>query len=353
MALSLSNKTNLHIVCTNFGSFEDGIGHYTSKIVEELRKNDNIEVSVYSKRTSNLSKFQLFFSFKMTKQILTVLKNVKRSKENNYVVLEYPFVEYNPFFLLSVFFLKLLKSNNTKLVVSLHEFSRTKKIRKIFIRILINFSGIVLYTRKEDISLFKEKNISFIKRVIPASIQPQKKIKEIIEKENIKVCFFGIINFETKEITNMLASWKTYRKENKKSKIDFFFISSSYNEVIKSQKKIKYCYNFLDSEVSNLLLEVDFIILPLKPSISVNNTSLSVGCIHGCIPIGSFDEKYFDPNFGINMKNYSREEFIRVFYLIESLDIETQKEKRFLAIDYGKKKSVKNSTSSYLKMISL
>jgi len=353
MGLNLSNKVNFHFICTNFGSNKDGIGHYTSKIVNELQNNKSLKTHVYSQNTSHLSKLKLFLSLGMTKQILKVIKNVFRSKNKNFIFLEYPFVEYNPVFLLALFFLKATKNKNTKIVISLHEYSRTKKLRKFFIELLIPFSDIVLYTREYDIKPFKTKKIYFKKRIIPANIEPSNEEVFVLDKELINICFFGIINFKTKEIHTMIKAWEMYKKENSNTKICFHFISSSYNKIIENSTCLKYYYNLEDKKVSNILTEMTYIILPLKPKISINNGSLSVGCIHNCIPIGIFDPQYFDADFGIPMDDYSIEEFTKVYKLIENLDFIILKDQLIKAKTYGEMKSVKNSSSSYLELINL
>ena len=353
MVSSLSNKVDFHFVCTNFGGYNDGIGHFTSKIVNKLRNDNDFKIYTYYKKTSHLTTLQLFLSLGMTKQLLVVIKKIYNSRKKNFVILEYPFVEYNPIIFLPLLFLKLLKNRESKIVISLHEYSRTKKLRKLFIKILVLFGDVILYTREEDIISFRKLKKSFKKRIIPPNIEPKNKRVEVLKKDIIKICFFGIINFETKEINNMLESWETYIKRNEKSKILFYFISSSFDKTIQKNKNLNYCYNFTDKEVSNLLLKTTYIILPLKPKISINNGSLSVGCIHGCIPIGTFDNKYFNSNFGIAMKNYSKEEFIRIYNLIDNLDEKFEINKRDLAINYGSKNTIRNSADSYLNLVNL
>jgi hypothetical protein len=353
MGLNLSNKVNFHFICTNYGSNQDGIGHYTSKIVNELQKNKSFLTYVYSKNTSHLSKFKLFLSIGMTKQILKVIKNIFRRKQKNFIVLEYPFVEYNPLFFLALLCLKITKNKNSKIVMSLHEYSRTKKLRKLFIELLIPFCDIVLYTREDDIKPFKAKKIHFKQRIIPANIEPLKEEVLILKEDCVNICFFGIINFETKEIDTMIKAWEMYSIENNNSKICFHFISSSYNKAIENNINIKYYYNLKDADVSRLLVKMTYIILPLKPRISINNGSLSVGCIHKCIPIGVFDHQYFNDDFGITMNNYSTKEFMKVYKVIENLNINTLKNKQNIAFTYGKARAVKNSVLSYLDLINL
>lgn len=353
MGLNTSNKINFYFVCTNYASSRDGIGHYTSKIVNELKKNSSLQVSVYSKNTYHLSKIKLFFSLKMTKEIIKLTRVIDKKSGNNYIVLEYPFVEYNPSVLLALLILKKKKKDTDKIVISLHEYSRTKKIRKLFIKALLPVSDIVLYTKDDDIKPFIKQNITFKKRIIPANIQPKKEIKTTFAINNIlNIGFFGIINFKTKEIYNMIKSWEVYKK-NTKSKTQFHFISSSYNKDLANNQFIKYYHNLSDTDVSKLLLKINFLILPLKPKISINNGSLSAGCIHKCIPVGVFDSKYFDEDFGLRMKNYSVEEFDKVYSLIHGLNFAEIEKKSNLAYEYGNKKSIVSCTRSYIDLINL
>ena len=231
MDLNLSNKANFYFVCTNYSSTKDGIGHYTSKIVKELKKDKLLNVYVYSADTYNLSKLYLFFSLKMTIVLFKVMRLTLCSKEKNFILLEYPFVEYNPIFFLALTLLKILKHKNTKIVISLHEYSRTKKLRKLFIELLLPFSDIVLFTKEIDVELFVNKNIYFKKRIIPTNIEPQTKFVPLYDEKNINICFFGIINFETKEIDNMIKAWNVYSNET--TKIKFHVISSSFDSSIK------------------------------------------------------------------------------------------------------------------------
>ena len=345
------NKTNFYFICTNYSSTKDGIGHYTSNIVKELKKDKLLNIYVYSANTFSLSKLYLFFSLKMTVSLLQVLKIIFRNRNKNFIVLEYPFVEYNPIIFLALFFVKILKHKNSKIVISLHEYSRTKKLRKFFIKHLISFSDIVLFTKELDVESFLKKDIYFKKRVIPTNIEPQSRVIPILNDKIINVCFFGIINFETKEIGNMIKGWNLY--SNEKTKIKFHVISSSFDITISNDLSINYHYDLNDKEVSNLLSNMQFIILPLKPEISINNASLVAGCIHKCVPVGIFDSDFFDNNFGIIMKNYEINEFVKVFRIINNLNTSNFEKKRDLAYSFGASNSISKTASSYKELISL
>lgn len=346
-----SNKANFHFVCTNYGSNKDGIGHYTQKIVDEL-KNNSFNVKVYSSITYDLSKKQLVFSLRMSKELLRLKKNLHKNSNENFIIIEYPFVEYNPLFLVILFFIKIQKSSKTKIVISLHEYSRTKLLRKTFIKSLVPLSDVILCTKDEDIKPFVNKKIIFKKRIIPANIEPKSRKKRETPTQ-LNVCFFGIINFETKEIKNMLKGWELFLNNSSKKNITFHFITSTYNKNIDENKSLKYHYNLEDNLVSNLLHKMQFMLLPLKPKISLNNGSLSVSCVHECVPVGVFDDEYFDENFGVRMKCYSEEEFENIFKLINNMDINLMKKKSKKAFEYGKQKSVANCAKTYSELIEL
>lgn len=352
MDLNSLNKPHFHFVCTNYGSNKDGIGHYTSKIVNELKKNDSFNVAVYSGITHNFSKSKLFVSIRMSLALLKLKKTLKNTKNKNFIILEYPFVEYNPLFLIILISIKLQKKTNHKIVVSLHEYCRTKLFRKLFIKLLIPISDVVLFTKMEDIKPFINKKIIFNKRIIPANIEPTH--RKIIEPtELLNICFFGIINFETKEINNMIKGWELYCNKYSNTKLRFHFITSSLNKEIKEKQKINCHFGLEDKQVSTLLHKMQFMILPLKPKISVNNGSLAVSCIHECVPVGIFDEEYFNENFGIRMKNYSVVDFIKIYELISALDFNSRKNKSNLAYKYGKEMSVVQSVKSYSNLVKL
>ncbi|WP_299393639.1 hypothetical protein [uncultured Gelidibacter sp.] len=352
MDLSLSNNTHFHFVCTNYGSSKDGIGHFTSKIVKALRKTSALKITRYSAETHHLSKLQLFFSMRMTSELLRLKRALQNNSDENYIILEYPFVEYNPLFLVVLYSIKSKKKRKPIIVISLHEYSRTKLFRKLFIKLLIPISDIVLYTKEEDVKPFLNSKTIFKKRIIPANIEPSHR-KTITPSTSVHICFFGIINFQTKEITPMIQAWEQYLEKNGDNRIVFHFITSSLHPDIKENKSLKYHFDLDDDEVSTLLHDMHCMILPLKPNISTNNGSLAVCCRHECLPVSVFDTRYFKDDFGLRMKNYSVAEFVTVYETINSLDFETLTSMSELAYQYGKEMSIQNSAKAYLELASL
>lgn len=350
MGLDSLSKPHYHFVCTNYGSSKDGIGHYTSKIVNELNKKGDFNVSVYEASTDNLAKFRLFLSIRMSLVLLNVMRTIKKSLHENYIILEYPFVEYNPLFLFVLALIKIKKNSRTKIVISLHEYSRTKLFRKLFIKLLIPLGDIILFTKKEDVEPFLNKGVILKKRIIPANIEPLCR-KRIAPTEIINICFFGIVNFETKAIDNMLKGWEWFCEKHLKSKIQFHFISSTFNDKINEAKNITCHFGLNDQDVSIILHKMQFMILPLKPQISINNGSLSVSCIHECVPVGVFDTDFFNLNFGLAMDNYSIEAFIQAYEKINNFEYDVLKEKSNTVFEYGRKNSAALAAQYYYNLV--
>ncbi|MCH4552105.1 hypothetical protein [Aestuariibaculum lutulentum] len=353
---SLNNSfTHFHFLCTNYGSNKDGIGHYTSKVVKELGKSKGILIDVYSGKTEELSKFELVFSFIMIKEIIKLIRATYKRTNENIIVLEYPFVEYNPLILIFLAILKSLVRENSMIVLSLHEYKRTQLLRKLFIKFLLPMADVVLYTKQEDVETFRKYNsINFKKRIIPANIEPDlKELRKEVNENELNVCFFGIVNYKTKEIKEMIDGWEKYVQLNSSNRTikKFHFISSSNDNQIKSNPNIIYHYNLDDLEVSSMLKKIHFVILPLKPEISINNGSLAVACIHKCIPVGVFQKEYFQKGFGVSMKDYSVNSFFQTFQDIDRLNNEKILLKSELAYDYGKSKSIVNCAKSYLEQL--
>ena len=136
-----------------------------------------------------------------------------------------------------------------------------------------------------------------------------------------------------------------------KLKIQFHFISSTTNLKIKQIKSIHCHFGLNDQDVSKLLHKMQFMVLPLKPQISINNGSLSVSCIHECVPVGIFDTDFFDVNFGLAMDNYSVEAFIQVYEKINNFEFDVLKEKSNTVFEYGRKNSAALAAEYYYNLV--
>lgn len=285
----------------------------------------------------------------MFREFLKLKGDLKKINLQGHIVIEYPFVEYNPLFLIMLFFLKNRNKERFKIVVSLHEYSRTKFFRKLFIRGLIPLSDIVLFTKEEDITPFKSDKILFKKRIIPANIVPSS-YKKTEPYTIINMCYFGIVNLETKAIENMIKGWNLYCSTESNKRIFFHFISSDWDDRLEKSENVTYHIGLDDTKTSLLLNEMHYMILPLLPKISINNGSLAVGCAHKCVPVGNFDS-FFEKNFGIRMGGYSQIDFLQTYRRIKAIEYNDYKEKVAIAYDYGKTRLPSETAKIYTDLV--
>lgn len=285
--------------CTNYGSVTDGIGHYTKKIVEQLRASHDYEVGYSTCAITQASKVRSIFSLKCTVELLKISSRIKKIGESSILVLEYPFMEHSPFVVLSIIYARFFVLN-LYILLSVHEFERVHLLRKLVIIALTALSDRVIVSKREIGRGYEKfiKNKGYKTRLIPSNIEPFEKV--VITNKKSGYVFFGKVDHRSKAFDELVQAWIDFTVSHSiKSKLDILTsteieLDPVYFNVLRSMP---------DNAVSEILLHKEFILLPIKPFISMNNATLVAGCIHGCIPIGVFDENYYN-NLGIPLENY-------------------------------------------------
>ena len=297
--LSEASPKKIVFFCTNYGSVTDGIGHYTKKIVEQLSESDDYDVEYSTCASTKVSKFQSIFSLKCTVELFKISSRIKKTGESSILVLEYPFMEHSPFVVLSMIYARFVVPN-LSIILSVHEYERVHLLRKLVIVALTALSDKVIVSEREIGRGYEKyiKNKDYETRLIPSNIEPFEKVG--INNEKSGYVFFGKIDHRSKAFDELVQAWIDFTDSNSvKSKLDILTsteieLDPVYFNVFKSLS---------DNAVSEFLLQKEFILLPIKPFISMNNATLVAGCIHGCIPIGVFDKNYY-ANLGIPIESY-------------------------------------------------
>ena len=144
-------------ICSNYGSYKDGIGAYTQNMVDEQKNNKNIsEITVVSSDITNYSKIQRIFSLKMSANFIKAAKKLLNNKID-IVNIEYPFTEWNCLIIFPYIFMKLVSMiKKTKISVSIHEYSRVNILRKFIISFLVILGDIVFVTDDEMMGKLKK-----------------------------------------------------------------------------------------------------------------------------------------------------------------------------------------------------
>lgn len=85
----------LAVICNNYGQNYDGIGAYTAAICEKMEQSANIKIYTNKCKASD-SKLKKFTTMGMIHAIHNLKKCIRKIKYDA-VIIEYPFVEWNPF----------------------------------------------------------------------------------------------------------------------------------------------------------------------------------------------------------------------------------------------------------------
>jgi len=328
-------------ICTNYNSIKDGIGMYTANISKEIKKGIGFEVKMLSAITDkNKGKLGLL-SFSMTKEILKFIFNNKglRKEKINFVV-EYPFMDWNPFTIILLIILKKIYINS-KFILSIHEYYRVNKFRRWAIDLLIKISDGYIVT---DEKLYKKLKGKKILRSIPSNIVRIDSKVEIVREEN-NYCYFGLIN-KTKAFNEMIEGWKDFNK-NAKNILNIY--SASKVEIDDMERyNIKLHRGLSNEELSQEFQKNRYMILPIKPMIDSNNGTLKAAALHGCIPIGKFHKELSHLGINIDEKEYSIKGIENAMKI--SIDICLKSYEKSLK-EYSKKHSFKVNAEQLMKFI--
>lgn len=331
----INKKTTITLVCSNLGSHSDGIGHYAYNLTKELESLGYI-VHVCS---SNIPKSRLkrLISFYMILNVLKATFNRDR------VIIEYPFTEINPIIVIAFFLLSLKKRN--KVIISLHEYDRVGKLRRMIIDSLIALFQYFLVTDSKLEQTLQRKGKNVCLRHIPSNIEDFINIP--VKKKNNRFVYFGLIN-HTKAINEMLEGWVEF---NTTKAFELHVVTSSELPSLPVESNISYIYNASNEEVDQELKEASYIILPIRPTVNRNNASFVAGVYRQCIPIGAFDSSIFNEHF-LQMDSYTVDDFVNVFRKASSLAEQDVTERRhYLMLQKNRLPSFELCAQTYDKML--
>lgn len=288
-------------ICNNSGSYSDGIGHFSFNLALEFKKRiGEKKVITYSAQSGNTGFLHKISSLKMT----SLISHIYDIQEDDVVIIEYPFAEINPLVLFAIKRLSnLCKQKKAILIISLHEYFRVNFFRKFIINQIVKYSNFFLVTDNKTKLYLENKNKVVEIREIPSNIISDQKAKSI--KSNTHFVYLGLIN-KTKAFKEMIEGWKIF---NIDKKYHLTIISSSEFENNYEDYNIHFKKNLSNEEIYKEFSTALFCILPIKPSISVNNATYKTCLDMNCIPIGVFESDLSKQDFIIQLKDYTPLEF--------------------------------------------
>lgn len=313
-------------IVNNYGMSYDGVGAYVKVITSNYSNNLSVDIFSSNCRGSD-SVFKKFFSFGMSNEIRKV---AKQTSSYDAVIIDYPFVEWNPFIIVVYHqLIKKAKFSGTKVIASIHEYNRVNQLRKKVIEFFVKRADLTLVCNEElkDSLLPFSNNIKI--RDIPTNISSSEISKDF---SCDKYVFFGLIN-GSKAFDEMLLGWDEFNKERL---YHLDIITSTQIEIDTTKhNNVSITYNADDNQIMEIMESCAFCILPIIPEIDSKNATFKTASIAKCISIGKFCKDYSQFEFVLNMESYKPENFITI--LRKSRDLQRKEiiQKRRSAYKFG------------------
>jgi hypothetical protein len=316
----------LGVICNNFGAHYDGIGDYSSIVY--LNFSSKTSVKIYTAKCNRHSPLKRIANLGMTKAICSSFPDIV-FKRIDKIIIEYPFIEWNPLIALAFVSLKLLTIFfNVELLSSIHEFKRVNPLRKIITVFLVILSNRVFITSYENKVLLEKFNPNTIKIEIPSNIR----ICENAIKKNDFV-YFGLVN-PSKAFKEMILGWNIF---NNSGQYNFYILTASEIKDLSNYKNVNVFVNADENVVSQIMASCKFTVLPIRPEVDEKNGTFKTSCIAGNIAVGHFCNQYRKLPFIIEMNNYKVQSFVESFQQCIKLGENDIKNKENLAKKFGEK----------------
>ena len=297
-------------ISNNYGSNYDGIGKYAKYVYGALDK-DLYRVVSFTSYCETNSGIKKIFSMGMSYAIFKAIRFMCKHK-TDIVIIEYPFVEWNPFFcVIYMLMCAITLIKNVKVFISVHEYSRSRSFRKLVTIYLCFLASGVVASEDININLLRKFNNNVKRIIIPANFYSSYDTNKLKKRQYV---YFGLIN-GTKAFQEMLEAWNRFNKLNKYK----LYILSSTDISVDCSNGVIFKKNLSDTEISYFMAESLFAVLPIKPQIDEKNSTFKAACLSGCISLGVFCEKYKNLEFVLNGENNSVDKWYELFCHSEKL----------------------------------
>lgn len=325
------------VVCNNFGSTDDGIGNYAAVMKEALE--GHTSMLIFSARCpQQTSAIKKLVNFGMTRAILKLACSPYLNRLDA-VIIEYPFVEQNPCFLLAVKRLsKKLERLKKPLILSLHEYRRCNPLRQLVIRRLARLSDVMLVTDEGDAQGLADCCGVYYLRSIPSNIAPLHSTKA-----RANFLFFGLVN-KAKAFGELLQAWSEAQIEGEVLQIA---TATEIEDQIVGIEGIRYYHNQPEEVIAGLMSEAKFCILPIKPEVDCRNTTFIGAISSGCICIGKFSDELAKLPFLIDIQDYSVESIVQALRHAAAMPAHVAEEMSQLGCEYSKRFSLDAVAEQY------
>lgn len=302
-----NKKLKICFIVGNLPPVKCGIGDYTYRLLEELEKDDNLELSVITSSYSyhKFSKIKLYnlidvWNFSAWK----IIKNLIKKISPDIIHYQHPSKLYKKY--LFQFYLPYLAKKNfrkIKFLTTIHEFTESPFYAKLWLKLLLKLNNYIIFTNLHDFKhAIKVANIK--SKIIPigSNIKPNKFDANLLKQEKRKILkdnelllgYFGTINRD--KGLDILIKALNFLKNEQKTKIKLCIIGELSNE-IRYHRYIKnlinkynlkndvYLTGYLkNDEISKWFNLFDICVLPFKQGASLRRGSLITALVHN-IPV--------------------------------------------------------------------
>lgn len=307
----------LYIV-NNLNQITDGVGVFGQNVFDEMKKRTCVDdITIIDGYTEGMSIVQKIISLRMSKALLAAKKILKR-EQYDYVMIEYPFKEYNPFLLLFLDLLQLeMKKQNTKFILSLHEYFRAKPLRQKFMRALVQRANILFVTENKILEYFRPYKEYVYIRDIPSNIiihRDDDSIKEICKDRYV---YFGLV-LDNKAFDEMLDAWRIFN-DSKNYRLEIITGSAIHIDDA-DEYNISICIGLSAEEVAEKIKDALFFIVPVKPEVGMYNSTFKTACCTGGISLGHFCAELREKDFCVDIDDYSLDNFCKGLQKLQNID---------------------------------
>ena len=332
----------IEIGCTTDGN-NDGIGKHTRIVTDEMNKRNGVQAMLISGDTLGYSNMQMLFSQEMMKAFHRAARSISTEKID-YVVVEYPFSEYNPLIVMAFSMLKrVCHKYGTHIGLSMHEYDRVNFLRKLVVKNFVKNADFVYVSDPVYLIKLKKLNAELYLRTIPNHLPMIEKKKKLIRG---KYVYFGLVN-KSKAFEEMIFAWDEFNK-NKENLLRIVTASDiQFDE--SAHRNIKIFKGVSNEYCLEILWDSMFSILPIKPEIGFNNSSFIATIQCGCIPIGHFSDGLKKESFVIDVENQSSSAIIDGLDRSVSLTDDEILYKSHNALSYGKVFTIESTVDMMLR----
>lgn len=337
----------IELGCNTAGNI-DGIGKHTRLVNAELNTRSGVHSVILSGSTENKSKLRKILSLEMSKALLHASTMVKKTQVDC-VIVEYPFDEFNPLIILAYRFLHgECKKAHTVLALSMHEYDRVKYLRKKVIEHLIKSSDLIFVSEPKYLNKLKQLNSSIYLRTIPNHV-PLNKNQDLMHLKNKnRYVYFGLVN-KSKAFNEMITAWDLF---NSDMQHELYILTATKIEFEEAtHNAIHLFFNLNNERVAEIMQSSMFSIIPVKPDIGYNNSSMVSALQAGSVPIGVFNNDYRNKSFVINLKNYSIDSIVHGLNVASALSKEKANEMSNAAEVFGREFTLEKTVNMMLDAI--